>query len=239
MVARTVAAVAELCWAAFRRVPHTEGGVFDRVPRDWARALLDDAGVTVAVVGQEQVEGLGPCVYCANHASFVDVGAVAATLPGSLRFVAKRELFRIPVFGTGLRLTGQIPIDRAQHEAALDAFDSAARAVRGGLSAVIFVEGTRSRDGQLQPFKKGAFVMAIATQAPCVPVYVAGAWALLPRGGLVPSPGHVEVRIGRPIPTAGLAYEDRDSLRQACWAAMHDLAREADHGSPIPIPRLR
>lgn len=224
LVVRTVGAVAELAWAALRRVPHEPGGVYDRVPRAWTRTLLRDAGVTVHTVGLEHVEGLGPCVYCANHASFVDVGAVNTVLPGSLRFVGKREIFRIPIFGLGLRLTGQIPVDRAHREAALDAFDNAAAAVRSGLSAVVFVEGTRSRDGRLQPFKKGAFVMAIATQAPCVPVYVAGAWELLPRGGLVPRPGEVEVRIGRPIPTAGLTYDDRDRLREACFQAMQSLA---------------
>jgi 1-acyl-sn-glycerol-3-phosphate acyltransferase len=224
LVYRTVVAVAELVWAAVRRVPHRPGGVFDRIPRQWAGALLADAGVTVTTVGMEHAGALGPCVYCANHASFVDVGGVATVLPGSLRFVGKRELFRIPVFGTGLRLTGQIPVDRSQHEAALDAFASAAAAVQEGLSVVVFVEGTRSPDGRLQAFKKGAFVMAIATQAPCVPVYVAGAWELLPRGGLMPRPGAVEVRIGRPITTAGLVYEDRDRLRQECWEAMRGLA---------------
>jgi 1-acyl-sn-glycerol-3-phosphate acyltransferase len=245
LVCRTVGAVAELVWAALRRVPHRAGGVYDRIPRQWAAALLADAGVTVTTSGMEHVEGLGACVYCANHASFVDVGAVAAVLPGSLRFVGKRELFRIPVFGTGLRLTGQIPVDRTQHEAALGAFASAAAAVQAGLSVVVFVEGTRSPDGRLQAFKKGAFVMAIATQAPCVPVYVAGAWQLLPRGGLMPRPGAVEVRIGRPISTAGLVYEDRDRLRQECWEAMRALA-EQENGervrrscSPFPVPRLR
>jgi 1-acyl-sn-glycerol-3-phosphate acyltransferase len=224
LVARTISAVAQLAWAALRGNLTAPGGARDRIPRWWAGRALEDAGVTVTVRGMERIEGLGPCVYCCNHASFVDVGAVAITLPGQLRFVAKRELFRIPFFGAGLRLTGQIPVDRQRHDAALDAFESAAAAVRSGLSAVVFVEGTRSRDGHLQPFKKGAFVMAIATQAPCVPVYVAGAWDLLPRGGLIPRPGTVQVRIGAPVPTAGLAYQDRDRLRQQCWEAMARLA---------------
>jgi len=239
LVGRTIGAVASLAWAAVRRVPPEPGGVQDRVPRAWARALLHDAGISVRVTGQDHVAGNGPWVYCANHASFVDVGAVAATLPGSLRFVAKRELFRIPVFGMGLRLTGQIPVHRAHHEVALEAFAAAATAVRSGLSAVVFAEGTRSRDGTLQPFKKGAFVMAIATQAPCVPVYVAGAWSLLPRGGLVPRAGTVEVRIGQPIPTAGLTYDDRDRLREQCFHAMEALAAAPWRSSPIPDAQLR
>ena len=96
--------------------------------------------------------------------------------------------------------------------------------LRDGVSAAVFVEGTRSRDGSLQPFKKGAFVLAISLQVPCVPVYIAGARALMPRGGFVPRPGTVEVRIGEPIPTTGLTYEDRDALRDRCWQAMSALA---------------
>ena len=174
--------------------------------------------------GREHLEGVGSCVFCANHASVVDPGALIEAIPRSVRFVGKRSLFRIPVFGTALRITGQIPIDRSDHDAAVGAFAEAGQVLRDGVSAAIFVEGTRSRDGALQPFKKGAFVLAIGLQAPCVPVYIAGAHALMPRGGFVPRPGTIEVRIGAPIPTLGLAYDDRDALRDRCWHAMNALA---------------
>jgi 1-acyl-sn-glycerol-3-phosphate acyltransferase len=222
--ARTVRTVALLLVAKLRGETWHPEGSYDRLPREWATDLLDDAGITAKVTGLEHLEGVGTCVYCCNHTSLVDTLAVAARLPGSIRFVAKRELLRVPFFGWGLRMSGQIPIDRKDHGAAVDAFADAGRALAEGKSAVVFVEGTRSRDGTLQPFKKGAFVMAIATQRPCVPVYVSGAFQLLKRGGAVPRPGTVEVRIGEAIPTAGMTYEDRDRLRHQCWTAMAGLA---------------
>lgn len=221
---RTVRTVVLLFAARMRGEQYRPEGSCDRLPREWATDLLEDAGITATITGLERLDGVGPCVYCCNHTSIVDVFAVAARLPGSVRFVAKRELLRIPFFGWGLRLSGQIPVDRKDHEAAVGAFEDAGRALAEGKSAVVFVEGTRSRDGKLQPFKKGAFVMAIATQRPCVPVFVSGAYQLLKPGSAVPRPGTVEVRIGDAIPSAGMTYEDRDRLREECWQAMEALA---------------
>ena len=224
LVGRTVAGWARLVFARFRGVPPGPGSVYEDVPRAWVRGLLKSAGIKVLVRGREHVKGLGTCVYCANHVSAVDPGALLEALPGSVRFAAKRSLFHVPVFGTALTLTGQIPVDRSNRDAAMDAFGEARRILQGGVSAAIFVEGTRSRDGTMQPFKKGAFVLAIELQVPCVPVYLAGTRALMRPGELAPRPGTVEVRIGKPIPTTGLAYEDRDALRERCWQAMNALA---------------
>jgi 1-acyl-sn-glycerol-3-phosphate acyltransferase len=224
LVGRTVWSTGRLVVARIRGVPAGPGSIYEQIPRQWARDLLRSAGIVVEVHGREHLAGVGACVYCANHTSLVDPGALIDAVPGSVRFVGKRSLFHVPVFGTALRITGQIPVDRGKGDAAVDSFSEAARVLRDGASAAIFVEGTRSRDGSLQPFKKGAFVMAIALQVPCVPVYIAGARALMPRGGFLPDPGTVEVRIGAPIPTAGLTYEDRDALRERCWLAMSALA---------------
>ena len=224
LAGRTIWATCRLVFAWIRRIPAGPGSIYETIPREWARDLLRSAGIEVRVKGREHLDGVGNCVYCANHTSFVDPGALIEAVPGSVRFVAKRSLFHVPVFGTALRLTGQIPVDRANRDAAVDSFAEAGRILREGVSAAVFVEGTRSRDGSLQPFKKGAFVLAISLQVPCVPVYIVGARALMPPGGFVPRPGAVEVRIGLPIPTAGLTYEDRDGLRQHCWQAMSVLA---------------
>ena len=223
LAARTLWGTAQLVFARLRRVPQGPESTYEQVPRRWARDLLRSAQVEVTVRGREHLEGVGSCVFCANHASVVDPGALIEAIPRSVRFVGKRSLFRIPVFGTALRITGQIPIDRSDHDAAVGAFAEAGQVLRDGVSAAIFVEGTRSRDGALQPFKKGAFVLAIGLQAPCVPVYITGARALMPRGGFVPRPGTVEVRIGAPIRTTGMTYEQRDALRDRVWASMHAL----------------
>lgn len=224
LVGRTIWSTLRLLLAWLRGVPAGPGSIYEAIPREWASDMLDSAGIKVTVSGREQLAGIGTCVYCANHSSFVDPGALIGAIPGRVRFVAKRSLFHVPFFGTALRLTGQIPVDRGNRDAAVDSFAEVGRILRDGVSAAVFVEGTRSRDGSLQPFKKGAFVLAIGLQVPCVPVFIAGARALMPRGGFLPRPGTVEVRIGTPIPTAGLAYDDRDALRDRCWEAMHALA---------------
>lgn len=224
LVGRTIWSTARLVLARLRGVPMGPGSIYEQVPRQWARDLLRSADIEVRVIGAGHLAGVGTCVYCANHGSFVDPGALIDAVPGSVRFVAKRSLFRVPIFGTALRITGQIPVDRGNRDAAVDSFEEAGRILRDGVSAAVFVEGTRSKDGSLQPFKKGAFVLAIRLQVPCVPVYIAGARALMPRGGFVPRPGTVEVRIGAPISTAGLGYEDRDVLRDRCWQAMSAMA---------------
>ena len=233
LLGRTVSGTARLVVAVLRREPAGPGSAFDRVPREWSRRLLAAARIEVGTRGLEHLEGLGPCVYAANHVSFVDIWALEVALPGSVRFVAKEALFRIPIFGTALRISGQIPIDRGDRAQAIDAFSHAAEALRAGRSAIVFPEGTRSRDGRLQPFKKGAFVLAIRTQQPLVPVYVAGTLGLMPKGWIVPRSGRVEVRIGPPIPTAGLGYDDREALLHCCDAAMRALASHVD-GPPGP-----
>lgn len=224
----TVSGTAELVLAMLRREPSMPGGTYDRVPREWSRRLLAVTGIEVRTTGLDHVSGLGPCVYVANHLSFVDVWVLLVALPGSLRFVGKRELFRIPIFGTALRVSGQIPIDRQDRRSAVASFDTAGRLLRAGHSAVVFPEGTRSRDGSLQPFKKGAFVLAIATQHPVVPVVVVGTFGIMPRGGIVPRAGRVEVRIGVPIATTGLSYDDRDALVGRAHSAMGDLLGSVD-----------
>jgi 1-acyl-sn-glycerol-3-phosphate acyltransferase len=228
LVADTVSGTVELVGAMLRREPSVPGSTYDRVPREWSRRLLAVTGIEVRASGLEHVAGLGPCVYVSNHLSFVDIWVLLVALPGSLRFVAKRELFRIPVFGTALRISGQIPIDRQNRRSAVASFETAGRLLRTGHSAMVFPEGTRSRDGSLQSLKKGAFVLAIATQHPVVPVVVVGTFGILPKGGIVPRAGRVEVRIGAPIDTTGLSYDDRDLLVARTASRMTALLDSVD-----------
>jgi 1-acyl-sn-glycerol-3-phosphate acyltransferase len=225
VIGRTIGGSARLLAAAATGATMGPDSAFERVPRQWVHALLGDAGIAVRVEGRDHVQGLGTCVYCANHVSLIDPGALLEAIPGRVRFVAKRSLFHVPVFGTALRLTGQIPVDRTDRESAKESLVEAGTILRDGVAAAIFVEGTRSRDGALQPFKKGAFVLAIGLQAPCVPVYIAGSRDLMPHGAFVIRPGTVTVRFGAPIPTTGLDYDDRDRLRDRCHEAIEALAR--------------
>ena len=211
---------ARVVLAAGRGETYHPGGIYDQVPRDYARALLRINRVSVEAEGLEQLRGLGSCVYVVNHQSWFDVLAAVDVLPGSIRFLAKKELGRVPLFGRALRAAGHIEIDRHDRGSALAAYEQAARSIAMGLSAVVFAEGTRSRDGRLHPLKKGPFVLAIVAQVPVVPVFVEGGYALLPKGSIHPRPGRMFVHIGASIPTAGLSYADRDALSARARAAM-------------------
>jgi len=183
-----------------------------------ARTLTWMLGVDVRVHGLGHLAGGGPFVFAPNHQSHLDILVLLGFLPGRTRFAAKKELWAHPVVGAVLDTLGMVPIDRDQPERAIDALD---RAAAERHSFVIFPEGTRSRTGQLLPFKKGAFVLAIAAGLPIVPVVCRGTRRLMPRGSrLTVVPGEVEIVIEAPIPTTGLGYDDRDALAGRVRAAI-------------------
>lgn len=203
------------------------GGVYDRAAKRWARNALWAAGVPYRVVGLEAVAVDRPFVIASNHQSWFDIFLLAAALPGSLRFVAKKELARVPLLGRAMRHAGHIFIDRQNRQAAFGAYDEAAAAIREGISAVVFPEGTRSRTGELLPFKKGPFVLAIAAGVPLVPAYCAGTFTLLPKGSWRIRPHPVALLFGRPISTEGLRYEDRERLMEETRRAIEQLRVDA------------
>jgi 1-acyl-sn-glycerol-3-phosphate acyltransferase len=176
-----------------------------------ARNLARLCGVRVHVHGLEHLRGTGPYIFAPNHQSNFDIAALLGHLPGQNRFVAKKELFGEPVLGTVLRTLGMIPVDR---DNPLEAIDLLNEAAHEGSSLIIFPEGTRSRDGQLLPFKKGPFIAAIHLKLPIVPVVCVGTSAVMPKGGyLAIVSGDVDIFIEPPITTDTLGYDDRGSLR--------------------------
>ncbi|HEV8356317.1 MAG TPA: lysophospholipid acyltransferase family protein [Gemmatimonadales bacterium] len=204
-------------------VPHRPEDIYDRSGRAWARGILRWCRIAVTVEGRERLVPRAPCVYIANHASFVDILAILQEIPGTLRFVYKRGMSWIPILGWGMRFCRHIPIDRKRVSAAFAAYDEAAEYIRQGTCAVVFAEGTRSRDGRLMPFKKGPFVLAIAAQAPVVPVACLGTFELLPKGSCSAKPGTVTLRIGEPIATAGMTYQEREGLAARTREAIVEL----------------
>jgi len=173
-------------------------------------------------------------VYASNHSSMFDIWALAATLPGSTRFVGKEELERIPLLGPAMRAAGHITIDRAVKKRAFEAYDKAARTIRRGFSAVVFPEGTRSRTGELLPFKNAPFALAIAAQVPLVPVYVHSTFQILPKGGFRLRPRPIRILVGEPIATAGMTPGDRERLRDRTRAAIVALRARVDAGAASP-----
>jgi len=203
------------------------GGVYDWCPRMWARTLLRAAGTPVRPVGFARVPRTGPVVYVANHQSWFDILALAAFLPGTVRFVAKQEMRKIPLLGRAMASAGQIFIDRKNLQAAKGALDDTAALVRSGVSPVMFPEGTRSRTGAMLPFKKGSFVLAVSAQVPIVPVYCAHTFGILPKGSIRVHPTTIELRFGTPIPTVGASYDDRERLQREARAAIEALRDQA------------
>lgn len=184
----------------------------------WARRVLWVLTVEVRVRGE--MPTVHPAVLVANHQSLLDIPVLFGLLP-HIKIIAKTELFRIPVFGRALRRAGILEIDRGNRERAHQTIDHAAERVRGGVSILIFAEGTRSRDRHIHPFKKGAFVLASRTEVPIIPIAVRGCVDRLPRGIHQVIPGPVEVGIGEPIPPLG--PRARDELRTRTEAAVRDL----------------
>jgi len=198
--------------SSFLRLPGTQT-CCEVFPRFWSRVLLFLAGVRVEMEGMESVDWSRPTVVVANHQSWFDVFALAAYLPARYRFVAKQELARIPIFGKAWRSCGHISVNRSDRSQAVASIEEAGSEIRDHHLAVIFFpEGTRSPDGRLQHFKKGAFVLAIQTGVPVVPLGISGSHAVMPKGSFRIRSGTIRIRVGEPIPTAGLSMSERDGL---------------------------
>jgi len=173
------------------------------------------SGITIKVEGRDHIQHERAAVYAVNHASNVEpplLFSVLHELFPRLRIVYKAELRALPVLVQAFDLAGFVPLQRGNPEQSLPAIERAARALQEGNSFLIFPEGTRSRTGELLPFKKGGFVMALKGQAPIVPVAITGARFAMRKGSLVINPVQVRVRIGAPVETAGLTLDDRDQL---------------------------
>ncbi|MGB9836549.1 MAG: lysophospholipid acyltransferase family protein [Candidatus Saccharicenans sp.] len=175
-----------------------------------SRSIL---GLRVEVEGLEKVKSGRSYVFMANHLSFLDGPLLFYVIPGLVRVILKKSIFRLPVVGPGMRFVGFIPVDRKRASGGKRSIDEAARLMRErGYSFLIFPEGTRSRTGELQPFKRGGFFLALAAGAPIVPVTIKGTFELMPRGRLFPRPGSIKVIFHRPVEVAGKTPDDIPAL---------------------------
>jgi len=208
--------------------------------RVWIRWILATFRIRIEAHGLENVPTRAPIILMSNHQSLLDIAAIVLTLPPSVswRFVAKKELVRVPIFGWCLVASGQIIIDRGDREKAVESLHRAAERIRGGASVIIFPEGTRSPKGSLRPFKSGPFHLALEAQVPIVPVTVSGSQRITPKGRLTVYSGTAKIAFGKPIPTRGLGLAQRNALKARVREAIAQGYDVGLQGAPViePVP---
>ncbi len=211
------------------------GPVYVRMTRSWARIALWSSGSRAVLHGLENVTPGQPFILVANHVSWFDIFAIAARLPVDYHFVAKKELEKIPVFGLAWRVAGHISIDRANRESAVHSLRKAGQQMREQKSVVvIFAEGTRSRAGRLQPFKKGAFVLAAETGIPIVPTVVTGSFDIMRPDTFVVRPATIHVYFEPPIPAQGVGVDALMERTRAAMVARLGAAESLPAGGDVP-----
>jgi len=203
-----------------------KGNVIHLYARLWGRLILWASGVKVKIRGLERIAPGRPYIFMANHLSAYDIFVLLSELPVQFRWLAKAELFRIPVLGWAMGTAGYISLDRSEPKKAYRSMEEAARRIREGTSVVIFPEGTRSKDGRLQPFLKGGFTLAVKSQVPIVPISISGTWEIMPPQSRKVRKGDVEVVVGEPIETKGYTMKEREELMKRVSEAISANLRE-------------
>ena len=191
------------------------GAALMPLARLWSWLVLKTYRVQWSVSFPRAFDRSTSCVFMANHQSLFDIPALVLAMPGDFRVVAKRELLLVPIFGWALWLAGFVFIDRSDRGKAIKRLERTVRLLRRGRSIVVFAEGTRSPDGQLLPFKKGGFILALQAGVPIVPVSIRGGREVMAKGSLRARPGRIDVIFGTPVATSAYSLQTKDLLISA------------------------
>ena len=195
--------------------------VTGKLEKMWAQWVIWSTGIQYDVTGLENLEQDNKYIFMSNHESALDILLGVACIPYKIVFLAKKELFRIPVFGWAMQAAGMIKIDRQNPERARKSVDEAVhRLIHSSFSTLIYPEGTRSETGDLLPFKKGGFILAIRSQLPIVPVTIIGAGDVLSKGSFTINQGQIKVIISKPISTQNLEVNNKEELIEGCRNAI-------------------
>ncbi len=206
---------------------------FHNYARRWGRAGLWISGVRLDVDGLDRIPPERPVIFMPNHQSNFDIPALFAAIPGQFRWLAKEELFRIPLFGLAMRRCGYIPIDRSGSRKSLRSIKDAALRISGGASVIVFPEGTRSPDGRLHSFKKGGFLLARYAGVPVVPVVIRGTWDIMPRNTLKIRGGRIHVQLLSPIFPEGKSPNEERGLMERVYRDLSEALGSLD-AAPCP-----
>ncbi|MFY9551281.1 MAG: lysophospholipid acyltransferase family protein [Thermoanaerobaculia bacterium] len=201
-----------------------------RIARLWSRIILAASGVRVRVLHADRLPNKGSFVVAPNHESFYDILVLFAAVPLSLRFLAKRNLFRLPILGWAIAAAGFVPVDRGDRGRSPATIDVALKRLAGGRSLIVFPEETRTRTGELLAFKAGAALLAIHAGLPLLPLGLAGTFRIQRRGGFTITPSEVAMAVGAPIDVSDSTPRDRAAVTQRLReeiASLRDEARAA------------
>ena len=190
------------------------GNSLHKIARFWGRSILAVSRIKVCVEGLSNIDPQRPYIYMPNHQSNFDIPVLLGHLTVQFRWLAKMELFKIPIFGRAMRKAGYISIDRQNRESAIKSLEMAAEKISNGVSVLIFPEGTRSRDGKIRPFKKGGFVTAINAGVPIVPIIITGTRAIMTKGQFRVNPGQIGMSIQKPIDTTIYSPDSKEALME-------------------------
>jgi len=208
VLATVVLSIATIVASLFSKtgnIPHLIAGV-------WGKSILWASRVKVTVRGLSSIDATQSYIFMVNHQSLYDIPVLLGHLPHQFRWLAKAELFRIPLFGQAMRRVGYISIDRSDRKAAINSLQTAADKIKDGVSVLIFPEGTRSPDGHIQSFKKGGFILAVDSAAPIVPMVIHGTRTIMPKNKLQLKPGQVRLDIQVPIESSKYSRKTKDAL---------------------------
>ncbi len=192
----------------------TGGDTAHKVARIWAKCILALSNIKVSVKGLYNLKPDRSYIYMPNHMSNFDIPVLQAYLPVQFRWLAKAELYKIPIFGYAMKRAGYISIDRFDRKSAIESMNKAAKIVRDGVSVIIFPEGTRSRTNNIQPFKKGGFFLAVDSGVPIIPIIIHGTWRIMPKKQMSIKPGNVTLEITKPINSSDYTRKTKDDLME-------------------------
>ena len=219
-------------------IPVISVGLFDKekyytgkLIKMWARWVIWSTGIQYEIDGLDNLNLDKQYIFMSNHESALDIVLGVAAIPFNIVFLAKKELFRVPVFGWAMEAAGMIKIDRQNPEIARKSVSEAVETLmHSSFSTLIYPEGTRSNGEELLPFKKGGFILAIRTQLPVVPITILGAGNVLPKGTLAIKKSHIKMIIDNPIPTLEMDINDKDQLLQDCRKIINQNLAHAKAG---------